>query len=100
VSAVQRLLWLVFAAPMFAHAADGLTSERIDALPADEQTAWRDYLRHSREQMAADQFAIYAELERERLIDWSAPPKAKAWWNSSESPRAGSRRSRRNGSAQ
>ena len=67
-----HLLFIV--APVLAFAADGLTPERIGTLPAEAQTAWREYVQLSQSQMAADRFVVYAELERERLIDWSAPP--------------------------
>src|SRR4030095_8810040 len=65
--------FLSFIAPALALAADSLTPERIATLPAEAQTAWREYVQLSQEQMAADRFMVYAELERERLIDWSTP---------------------------
>jgi PelA/Pel-15E family pectate lyase len=55
-------------------AADGLTPKRLDTLPPEDKTAWREYVQLSREQMDADRFLVYAELERERLIDWRTPP--------------------------
>ena len=37
------------------------------------ESAWREYLARSRADMDADRNALYAELEGERLIDWSTP---------------------------
>ena len=91
--------FLFFVAPALALAADGLAPARISTLPAEAQTAWREYVQLSQEQMAADRFVVYAELERERLIDWSAPPdgdgvaefirKSASWFAEAEAQRLG-----------
>lgn len=93
----MRVSWLlplaIFAAG-FAHSETAaITDQRIATLPA----AWREYIDRSRAEMAADENGIYAELERERLIDWSAPPTGKGvaallknpdeWFASDESRR-------------
>ena len=72
----RRLQILTLFAVDFARADAGpLTDARIAALPGDRQPAWREYADRSHAEMAADRNAIYAELEGERLADWTAPRK-------------------------
>jgi PelA/Pel-15E family pectate lyase len=73
----RALLPIVFSAAIAAAAqADSaaVTAERIAQLPAETQREWREYLQQSHEELAADQFALYAELELHRMMDWRAPP--------------------------
>jgi PelA/Pel-15E family pectate lyase len=67
------LIAAILALPLSPAFADPVTPERIDALPAATQPAWRDYLGHSRATAQADQAALQAELAANNL---SAPLRA------------------------
>jgi PelA/Pel-15E family pectate lyase len=54
--------------------AQPLTPERIAALPADRQRAWKDYLERSTRQLRADQAVFQAELRRLGLQEPVIPP--------------------------
>ncbi len=73
----MRCRWLhllaLFAAGFARADAGAITAERIAQLAAEQQQAWLKYTERSRAEMAADRNAIYAELEGERLVDWTAP---------------------------
>jgi PelA/Pel-15E family pectate lyase len=51
-----------------------LTAERIAALPASEQSAWKTYLERSEKQMRADQEFFQNELREHQIKEPLAPP--------------------------
>ena len=51
-----------------------LTTNRIDALPAAQQQAWKDYLAKSERQRQADQAFLQAELSEHKLAEPVLPP--------------------------
>src|SRR3569623_495700 len=55
-----------------------LTEERIAALPAAQQPAWRNYLLHSIAQMRADRAALDAEMKKAGLKAPVIPPSGSA----------------------
>ena len=55
-----------------------LTEERIAALPATQQPAWRNYLLHSIAQMRADRAALDAEMKKAALKAPVIPPSGSA----------------------
>ncbi|HEU5069264.1 MAG TPA: pectate lyase [Verrucomicrobiae bacterium] len=55
-------------------AARPVTAERIAALPAAEQPAWREYLARTRAQRRTDQLALQQELARRGLQESTRPP--------------------------
>lgn len=73
----MRCRWLhllpLFALDFARADAGAITAERIAQIPAEQQQAWLEYAERSRAEMAADRNAIFAELEGERLVDWTAP---------------------------
>jgi PelA/Pel-15E family pectate lyase len=54
--------------------AQPLTAERIAALPASQQSAWKGYLDRSERQMRADRAALNAELKAAGLAESLTPP--------------------------
>ena len=52
-----------------------LTLERIAALPAAEQPAWKEYLKHSAQQMSADKTFFFAEMKKHGIRESSPAPK-------------------------
>ena len=58
--------------------AQPLTAERIAALPRAQQSAWKDYLKHSAKQWRADQAALQAEMRRHHLKQPVVPPAGRA----------------------
>ncbi len=76
-------------------AAQGITAERIAALPTSEQDAWRKYLTRSIEQEQKDRAIFQAELKRAGLSSPLIPPsgnsaktlpldKPEEWYDSAE----------------
>lgn len=51
-----------------------LTLNRIATLPADKQSAWRDYLKNSERQLRADQDSFEKELRRDHITKPTTPP--------------------------
>ncbi|TAK98536.1 MAG: pectate lyase [Verrucomicrobia bacterium] len=54
--------------------AEPLTTERIATLPAKEQKAWLEYLRHSEQQMKADQAELHSEMRTQHVSETILPP--------------------------
>jgi len=52
-----------------------LTLDRIATLPAAEQPAWKEYLKHSVQQMSADKKFFFAEMKKHRIQESSPAPK-------------------------
>jgi PelA/Pel-15E family pectate lyase len=55
-------------------AAQSITVERVSALPAAQQSAWRDYLARSARQMETDRAFLEAELKAAGVTSESIPP--------------------------
>ena len=53
-----------------------LTLERVATLPADKQSAWRDYLKNSERQLRADQEFFQKELRHDHITQPTTPPEA------------------------
>jgi PelA/Pel-15E family pectate lyase len=53
-----------------------LTLQRIATLPADKQSAWRDYLKNSERQLRADQEFFRKELRIHQIKEVTTPPEA------------------------
>ena len=53
-----------------------LTLERVATLPANKQSAWRDYLKNSERQLRADQEFFQKELRHDHITQPTTPPEA------------------------
>jgi PelA/Pel-15E family pectate lyase len=58
--------------------AQSLTAERIAALPHAQQSAWKDYLKHSTRQWQADQAFLQAEMHKHGIQQPVVPPSGRS----------------------
>jgi hypothetical protein len=58
--------------------ASPLTAQRIAALPAEQQRAWKNYLDRSARQMQADRDFLRAEMKAHKIKHVTVPPAARS----------------------
>jgi PelA/Pel-15E family pectate lyase len=78
--------------------AQALTGARVAGLPGPEQAAWKQYLKHSDDQLKADQAFLGDELRRRGLREASVPPSGRSFgwgWSSRSAAWYGSDEARR-----